>query len=99
MAPAGLHEFLALTKGRTDDEISYVLAVLTATTHHIDQHKENQMAKKPIDFDEFNDRRKKIDPEVVRLAAYAQPISPRGRSLDDDIKRMEQMQQAQDGGR
>lgn len=73
--------------------------MLTATTQHMDQQKEMQMAKKPIDVDEFNDRRKAIDPEVQRLAEYARPVSGRDRSMDEAIERMERMQQAQDGGR
>lgn len=100
MEERGLQEFRQLIEGCTDDEIAHILAVLTAATQHMDQQqKERQMAKKPIDFDEFNDRRKAIDPEVQRLAEYARPVSGRDRSLDDDIERMERMQQAQGGGR
>ena len=72
--------------------------VLTATTRHMDQHKEIEMAKKPMDFDEFNDRRKAIDPEVQRLAEYGRPIG-RWATFEERIEDMERMQRAQDGGR
>jgi hypothetical protein len=45
----GLHAFLGLIEGRPDDEIAHVMAVVAATTQHMDQQKEHAMAKSQRD--------------------------------------------------
>lgn len=44
-------DFLALIEDRPADEVEFALAVAAAVAHHMDQHKEHQMAKKDASAD------------------------------------------------